>query len=672
MRQPAHPQRRIRILTRLAWIAGLSVLLLLRFAAPPRDLTAVGPVAFRDLALTLATYMVFLVLAAGAGLRLLDHLRPPNLTRLSKLCFAFALGTTSASLLVLLLGLTSALTPLSLSLVVIFAAGWLGPDVNRMARNLPVTGSILLKAWRELKPSTRIGTVLLLSIGGLSFLNTLGPPWDYDGLMYHLLGPKLFVEAGRLYPVPDNWYLNGPLSIEMLFSFGLAFRDDVFPKLVHFSFGVAYVLATYLIARYWLPKRTAVLACVILIGVPTLPIWATFAYIDLGWSAYELLSLAALLFWCKTLNRSWLIISGLLIGAAAASKYLGLQGVAIGGIAVLILSLPRGSRPALQDMGTFGASAMLVAGPWYLRNALWFGNPIFPLVIGGPGWDPERLRLYMEYLASFGVGREPIDFVLLPLNVYLRHTRFGTVMNTIDIPSLLFPLAALAPLFRPHRAVRLLLWIALARIALWSVGSQQLRFLLPVYPVLAILAAHSIDGLSGWIRRPAWRILLPGLAIGLAALTAYYQVVVLVQFSPLPPAFGLESIEDFRLRINKDYAAIRAFQRAAAPSDRLLMIGDARGYLCPDQCIPDPDHFRWAAEIVEAHEAAGLQPWFDQKSVTHVLWSVEDLDFLLQHDPQNVLRRALRVLLDYEQAGCLTRVFQDEWSTLYRLQCLEG
>jgi hypothetical protein len=150
----------------------------------------------------------------------------------------------------------------------------------------------------------------------------------------------------------------------------------------------------------------------------------------------------------------------------------------------------------------------------------------------------------------------------------------------------------------------------------------------------------------------------------------FYQLRITTQFNPVSVNFGSESREDFIARIVRDYPAVRYMQENAKPEDRLLLLGDGRGYLCLPQCVPDPDHFRWAKEISVYTDLDGLGQWFADSGISHVLLSWEDLDFLLQHDPEGVVEQAALNLIAWREAGCLETVFEDEWNELYSVACV--
>jgi hypothetical protein len=357
-------------------------------------------------------------------------------------------------------------------------------------------------------------------------------------------------------------------------------------------------------------------------------------------------------------------------GLAMGTKYPALMGFAVLGVFVSLVTVRSGWKRLVGSCLALALPALLVASPWYLKNWLWFGNPVYPLYFGAAGWDPARLDLYNAYLNSYGVGRSWLDYLLLPWNLYAQHARFGAVMNRIDVPGLLFPLVLLYPFLKKDRTVSALLWIALARGALWAVGTQQTRFLLPIFPALAVATAYVIDRWQP--RRESripWNQFLPMLAVGMMTVTLFYQVAHVVQLRPVGVVIGAESRRAFLARSDHDFQAARYVRETLPSSGRTLLLGDGRGYYCLPACLPDPDHFRWAAEIARREDDADLVAWFDSMGATHILLSMEDLDFLLQHDPEGVMRAGLERLSAWRQAGCLQEVFNDGRTSVLRVTC---
>jgi hypothetical protein len=650
------------------------IVLALRWLIPPRGLDDLGPVALRDTSLSIVLWLVVALLAAGAGRRLLGllRLRPTPSSLMWLLSEALGLGAISS--LLLALGLIGWLTPAAIGLSLILLSVLVArPTADALAWVSGLPGRMLAR-WRSSVLLPRLAMLFLFAIFGLALLQTLTPPWDYDSLMYHLVGPRLFLEAHRIYPVPNNWYVNGPFNAELLYLIGMGFGDDVFPKLVHYLFGLLAVSATWIVGKRWIGGSVGWLAACVLVGIPTVPVWASFAYIDLAWALYEFLALACLLEWWEREDLRWLALAGLFLGLAMGTKYIAVAGLAILGLAVLWRVRREGWR-AISGVGlAIGVPAVLVALPWYLKNLVWFGNPVYPLYFGGPEWSARRLALYMGYLNSFGTGKGLLSALALPWNVFAQHERFGAVMNLIDMPSLFFLLVFAYPFLSKNRVVTLILFVSLARVGIWFAGSQQLRFLLPIAPGLSITSAYVIEQVAQLQRKRHLPLsaLLPSLAVGLLGVTLFYQVVMLREVRPLLSPLGFESRSAFLTRMVKDFAVGRMALQELPEGSRVLLIGDGRGYYCLPACTPDPDHFRWSAEISDLPSEALLTKWLAERGVTHILFSIEDLDFLLQHDQQNVVRTAVDRLNAFRQRGCLIEIHRDEWVVLYEVACLDA
>jgi hypothetical protein len=630
-----------------------------------------GLIAILDSSISVIFWLFIMSLAAGLGLLLLRAFSLQNLTPPERLAFGFALGIGILSYTLLAAGFLHALGLTTIMALIAIASLVVGPEALeacRIARrSVKDTFSWLLNS--SILHICFLILVILIAI--LVFIHTLSPPWDYDGLMYHLPGPRLYLEHNAVVPDTDNWHANDPFTWEMVSTIGLAFGDDIFAKLLHFSAGWLYAIAAALFAKRWLSPDDSVLSAGVLLTVPTLPMWAAFAYIDLGWAAFEFLALFVVMIGWKEKQPRYYIIAGLFSGLAMGSKYLGLMGFAVLGAFIAVTHVRDGWKTFLRNTLAFGIPAVLVASPWFIKNWIWLGNPVYPLFFGGPGWDVTRLSNYMGYLKSFGTGHSLVDYLLVPWNIYVKHAQFGTMMNELDIPSVLFPLLIFYPFIRKKKnVITISLLLAGVQFVLWTFGSQQTRFLLPIFPTLAIGTAFVANRILAGVRsRIPWKAFFPSLTIALMVLTLFYQIVIVLGFSPQLPVIGLETRAEFLSRIVRDFPATYFINNNLPPTSSVLFIGNGRAYYCPERCVPDPDHFRWAREISDAAEAEGLASWFSEQGFTHLLYNIEDLDFLLQHDQQEVTYHAILALQDWRSEGCLETIYEDEWASVLEVTC---
>lgn len=586
----------------------------------------------------------------------------------SQVLFGTTMGLGLVGFILFLLGSATLLSTISIILVQL-ALSLIGSwDISRILIELRYK---LPAALRTDRP--RFHQIVLVFIAFISLtalLNSLTPPWDYDGLMYHLTGPKIFLERGGLFPYPENWYMNGPFSVELIFTLGMGVGDDVFPKLVHFFTGVLLVYGTWYFARKWFNGTAGWIAAGTLLTIPTLPAWATFAYIDLAWGLFEFLSLTTFFLWIKERRRSWLILSGCMTGFAMASKYLGLMALAVIATVFLYLILRGSVREFIKPIMTFSLPVLAFGAPWYLRNALWFGNPFYPLYFGGPGVDPTALEMLSAYIDSFGFGRTIVDYLALPVRIYTANYRFSAVMSRIDIPSILFPLLIGLPFTRDWRGFKGLFLISLLRGMFWSIGSQQSRFLLPIYPILSIGVAiilragfHQM-GVSGIMKRFALTLI-----IGLMCITGYYQVLNLWRSRALSVLGGQITRTTFLMDKINVFAAKSKGVSYLEADHMLVLFGDIRSYYCYPRCLVDTYHYQWAAEISDLPTTEELESWFSSKNASHLLLSWEELNFLLLHDPHKVLERALRRIVEWRDRNCLQVEYSDQYAEVYAVTC---
>lgn len=671
-----------RRIVRAALLSSCVALLLglARYFLPERPADATGIRAFLDAVFALGLLALLLLLAGGAGRLLLRWLRFDGLDGLEQALFAVPLGLGILAYGILTLGLVGLLRPGAILIWLLLLAAVTWREWGAIVAGWPGRASRLPGAWAGLSQTRRAALALAGAILFFALLQALAPPNDYDGLMYHLQAPRLFLEQGRLLLLPDLWQANGPLTVEMLFTVGLAFGSETLARLLHLTYTLLLVLAVYAAGRRYLGERGAWLAAGTLLGIPVLPLWASTTYADAAWALMEFLTLLALDGALRPPSgteaaggpvRRWTLLAGLTAGLALGMKTLALGGAAVLGLLLLWHGRAWGWRPLLRQALVFGGVSLLVASPWYLKNLLWTGNPFYPLAFGGPGWPTQRLAWLMTYLQSFGVGQGPLDLLLLPWNLYAHHDRFATFFWSTEAPSLLFPLAFFYLLSRRvDRRLDGVALFALLRFIIWAAGSQQARFLLPAFPALSLLVAHVLARLADLPALP--RI---GQVVGLALIggtvltTLFYAFAAAAQTGPLSVIVGAESKDSFLRRTVHDYAAMRFIQEELPPTARVLMLWDGQGYYCDARCLPDAEQSRWVQLVGSAPDPAEVAVRLREMGVTHLLFSEGDAAFIVgQHDPTGQHRAAAAFLLREFLPAHARQVYADERAYVYELR----
>ncbi len=242
-------------------------------------------------AIALAGLVLFI--AAGLGRILIKPFKLTEWTFIERMVIGLPLGLAVIGYVEFFMGLLGLLKPIHhIALLIVIA---IIAFTNSVA--FVEEGFSCLKQFPHTWRSFSLVKKVFFSAGALAlllaFAQTLTPPWDYDGLMYHLQGPRLFLESGRIIPIPENWFTYYPSTWEMVYMLGMGLGSDIFSRLIHFTTLMLLLFATYAFGKRFLPASGGWLATAIMVGIPILLVWGTFAYTDLAWSLFQFLAIAS-------------------------------------------------------------------------------------------------------------------------------------------------------------------------------------------------------------------------------------------------------------------------------------------------------------------------------------------------------------------------------------------
>lgn len=326
------------------------------------------------------------------------------------------------------------------------------------------------------------------------------PPWYRDEMVYHLALPQQFAAAHAYTRPDDNIFASFPLGWESIVAAALS-TGVTNPRVLGAWVTLADALAIAGVAAQLGAGRAgrAAAASTFLL-LPTVIEFGASAYVEPWLVLVSVLGFHAALR-CKEHPT---VLGALEVGAwgglAASAKYPGVI-VALGLLLALPWAGPRGSR-----VGAAAVFATALAGaPFYVRNLVERGNPVFPLgwdVLGGPGWDSVRAWAYGVTLDNYGAGRTPLDYLLLVPRLFTTTDMHRAFQGSVG-PVLL--LGALA--LRRHTPALL---AVVAWTAWWALTVQQVRFWLPAAALLSV-------GVGLFAATPARRAALAVASLGWAA-----------------------------------------------------------------------------------------------------------------------------------------------------------
>lgn len=235
----------------------------------------------------------------------------------------------------------------------------------------------------------------------------------WDALAYHLAAPKIFVREAGIHLLPTQHHSNFPFTVEMLFTVGLMFDGYVAANLVHLSLLVILVLAVAEFGARYFGRLAGASAALLLVSTPVVHWEATVAYIDLGLALYVFLAIYALILAQteQTGSASFIGLSGAMAGWAIGVKYLALIPLAL---FALIIFCQRGTGNRLRRVVIFICVSVVIGCPWYIKNALWVHNPVYPFAYSlfpqSLYWNSAIAAGYAEEQKSFGSEHSVSNF----------------------------------------------------------------------------------------------------------------------------------------------------------------------------------------------------------------------------------------------------------------------
>lgn len=429
-----------------------------------------------------------------------------------------------------------------------------------------------LPALRRALSGPRPHRVVLLAGGWVLFslaVRAAAPPTDWDALAYHLPIVQAFLESGPLVRLEPWLHAGVPAHMETLYMAAMALAGECAPAFVHL--GTLLLLLSSL--RGAVPKAGG-LACLLLMCQPAVLQAAPTAGSDLGCALFCLWAVRLWIRWVEAGERRDLAFSGLFLGMAVSSKFVGLFAAAPLGFLILArcLRLREG-----RAFAAWAACALLAGAPWYLRNAVYWGNPFYPYLADWFSADPAMLSLAARAAAKAveGVPKTALNLVLLPLRLVWDSPRFWAEPGWLW-GSFLLALAAGAR--RPGLRARCAAAFGAGYLLLWFAVVQNGRLLLPVMPWLALAAAAL--ALEAWSAGPWRRALAAGaLAAGLAPIlrsgpgTAAFAALDLV-----PRGAPVSGRERYKQLLVEPYESFSWMDENLPADAKVLLAGEVRGY----------------------------------------------------------------------------------------------
>jgi hypothetical protein len=547
----------------------------------------------------------------------------------------------------------------------------------------------LLSAWRDLRAVQlpmaarfeRALAVFTIASLILAFLFALTPPIAWDAQTYQLVIPKVAIERGRIVPPPDIPYFSFPSLVNMLFLAAMILKGDIAAQALHFVYLLLTLGALFAFANRHFSSLVAWLSVAILVAVPSFMLVATWAYVDVALAFYAFAAYCVLRLACQSEDKRWFVLAGMFAGFAMGVKYTAVI-VPVAVIGVLVIGNGSLIKRSWSLVIWFLGFGILFAMPWYLRNLVFAGNPVYPFFFGGPYWDAFRAN----WFGRFGTGllNTPLQLLTAPWDatIYGQEGALGYEATIGPLLLVLLPLLLLRiqnsksiihnsdaelqttnyELRITNSELRSLLLFSLILYLFWLLGVAQSKLLLQTrllfaaFPTLALAAAVAFDRLRP-LDLPQFSLQrFARLVIALVfALTLSSYALAFASNSLLAYLVGAESRADYLARTLGAYDRAAQFIAKQLPADaRILALWEPRSYYIQRAIQPDAILDQFPYLLAQTRDADAIARRWQSEGYTHVLLNRQGLNAMLtsQYDPVSLddVRVLQQVLARHAQA----------------------
>jgi len=563
------------------------------------------------------------------------------------------LGAGVLALLLLGAGLAGALQPVSvLAITALLAAAsfreWIAAARELGARLMPARemtatagGDALVARLAPLLRAVLAILVVLLLAGAIA------PPTEWDSLMYHLRIPLGLLGQGRLATPADSFHvaLVGASHFATLPLLAAGLRSG--PAVMQVAALVLTLMSTGQLAeRAGVSRAGGWLSAAMVLGSPAFMLVAITARVDVTLVLALVAAHLALLTATDEADHRLVLVAALLVAVAMGIKpqagAYALALVPLGWIAA------RGVRPAVIA----ATLAALASAPWYLKNQLLVGAPLYPK--GAPGWfEPWIAQLYgtqvrpptvdASILSALPEARASFDLLDAFFDPGKLTIEGEGAFYALSPLLLALPLVLLA--LRSHKRAAGAGAVALTYAALVIVpfGQINMRYLMPAIPALAVAVAAALESanarlgarMSGGMRRALWAVALVSALLPLSG--ALRQRFTRGDYVLVRHAVGAASAQEVWRRhpdgTSRELApTVANVQRLVPAGSKVLFLWEARGLAFERDVLVDVMLSNWTYVA----QSPAAETCLKGTGITHLLVGAGSVEYYVNRgaDPR--------------------------------------
>ena len=462
---------------------------------------------------------------AAAGCFVLTRLRMGSTRGADQLALAFPVGVLVFQLSIFVLGLAGLLGTFTfVALPLAFLLLGFYP---------------LYQALRGLRDAATIRSlpelaVVVFGLGGIALLyfQLLTPEaFSWDARWYHLPLAQQYALQGAVKPFPEGWWLSSyPHSASLVFAWAFLLPvGQLFDRLelcAHIELAVflATIASIPTLVRALDPRASGRRTWAAIFLFPGIFLYDSNLHVGAD-------HMAAL--WCIPLAltflrvwRSWsvrdAVVFGAITGAVIFAKYSAWSMLLFPSCAFLVraawlgIRRLRGSQQrVLPALLSCGAMVFLISTPFWLKNWIAYGDPLYPVFYGHLNvhpWTPESpgsFKIFVSFQSPPAPGWEGVkDALLAAITFSFKPNDWWSNHRDVPVFGSLFTLSLLClPFVRARARVWLAYLAAMMAIVVWYLSNHQDRLLQAWLPFMAAATIVTL-GLVWRRRTPMVRALL--------------------------------------------------------------------------------------------------------------------------------------------------------------------
>lgn len=538
------------------------------------------------------------------------------------------------------------------------------------------------------RPSVIYIILMMAVVLSISILASV-PPVSRDALIHHLAIPKLYLNHGGMYEIPEFEFSYYPMNLDLLYMIPLYVKNDILPKFIHFAFALFTMGMLFSYLKKRINTEYALLGSLLFISIPVIIYQSTIVYVDLGLVCFLFAAMICLFKWIEhNFRLKYLLLSALFCGLALGTKYNGLIGLFLLGLFIPFIYSryhAHQSGHAARAIGYsafFVAVALIVFSPWMIRNIIWTGNPVYPLynnvfnpddalldanndedesekhpsmnhlqirrdIYGESGWEIALIPLRVFFQGrdndpKYFDGRSNPFLLLLPIFAFM-----GIASNTRQVKTEKYILLCFSALFLLYACVRTVI---------------RIRYFAPIFPPLVILSMyglhyiqHELTGKKINLSSLSKQIIFAIIIFFMLAWNAVYIVERFHYAQPLEYLTGNITRDDYIQKFCPEYATMQYANNHLSANDRILGVYTGRrGYYLDVDVV-------FSLELLQTLAAEAVEPLdialnLKEKGITHLLINYE----LFNYWVQNYSLHEKKMLKDFFEKFTVTEFSKDK------------